>query len=224
MAEKPVGWFKAHGLSLALTALFLVSMVGQTVTGFLVNNEELREHGSAEIGFAEYLTSGHFVEATAENWESEFLQMACYVILTAMLYQRGSSESKEIGKRAAVDRDPRLSRDKPDAPWPVRRGGWAVKLYENSLSLAFLALFVVSFALHAAGGAREFNENAVAHGEPQLSTLGFMASSQFWFESFQNWQSEFLSLVAMVLLSIYLRQRGSPESKPVDAAHHETGG
>jgi hypothetical protein len=149
--------------------------------------------------------------------------MAMYVLLTAFLYQRGSAESKQIGKREEVDRDPRLARNKPGAPWPVRRGGWVLKVYESSLSLAFLLLFFVSFALHAAGGVVEYNADQAVHGGEQLSIAGYLATAQFWFESFQNWQSEFLSLVAMVVLSIFLRQRGSPESKPVDAPHHQTG-
>jgi hypothetical protein len=220
---KQFGWFHAHGLSLALGVLFLATMAGQTLTGWRVFNEDAREHGEMPLTIAAYMTSGHFYEATAENWESEFLQMTFYVLLTVFLYQRGSSESKKIGETEAVDRDPRLARLKPDAPWPVHRGGWLLKLYENSLSLAFLLLFLGSFAVHAVGGAAAYNQDAAAHGETPLSTVEFLASAQFWFESFQNWQSEFLSLVAMVILSIYLRQRGSPESKPVDAAHGETG-
>jgi hypothetical protein len=216
-------WLREHGLSLVLAALFVMTMAGQTLTGHRVFNAEAREHGQSASTLTAYVSSGHFFEATAENWESEFLQMAFYVLLTVFLYQRGSSESKKIGEREAVDRDPRLARDKPDAPWPVRRGGWVLKLYENSLSLVFLILFVGSFGIHALGGAAAYNEEAAAHGEMPLSILEFMASAQFWFESFQNWQSEFLSLVAMVTLSVYLRQRGSPESKPVDAPHHETG-
>jgi hypothetical protein len=217
------GWFHENGLSLALAALFVVTMVGQALTGYRVFNEDAREHGQSAVTLTSYLSSGHFYEATAENWESEFLQMAFYVLLTVFLFQRGSSESKKLGDQEAVDRDPRLAKDKSDAPWPVRRGGWVLRLYENSLSIAFLLLFIGSFTVHALGGAAAHNEEAVAHGEIPQSTLEYMASAQFWFESFQNWQSEFLSLVAMVLLSVYLRQRGSPESKPVDAPHRETG-
>ncbi|MGI8565610.1 MAG: DUF6766 family protein, partial [Pyrinomonadaceae bacterium] len=110
-----------------------------------------------------------------------------------------------------------------DAPWPVRRGGWVLKLYENSLALAFLLLFLISFALHAVGGAEEYSEEQLQHGEPAVSVLQFFATSRFWFESFQNWQSEFFSIGAMVVLSIFLRQKGSPESKPVDSPHGETG-
>jgi hypothetical protein len=214
---------RENGLSIVVFTLFLICMTGQVVSGHLQNNEDRREHGELPLDMRAYLTSGHFVEATAENWESEFLQMAAYVLLTVFLYQKGSSESKKLGEPEAVDRDPRAARLKPDAPWPVRRGGWVLRLYENSLVLAFLLLFVVSFVMHAYGGAREYNQDQLAHGAATITTLHFMGTSQFWFESFQNWQSEFLSLAAMAVLSIYLRQRGSPESKPVDAAHSDTG-
>jgi hypothetical protein len=217
-------WLRDHGLALATGGLFLLFMVGQTVTGYYVYTDQVLEHGGLESSFGQYLLSGHFLEATAENWESEFLQMAAYVLFTAVLYQRGSAESKKIGEPEEVDRDPRLFRDKPNAPWPVRRGGWVLAVYEYSLSIAFLLLFLVSFALHVIGGAAAHNQEALQHGEPAVSIGKYFASPQFWFESFQNWQSEFLSLVAMVVLSIYLRQRGSPESKPVDAAHDDTGG
>jgi hypothetical protein len=204
---------RENGLSIVVFALFLLCMVGQVSSGHLQYNEERRERGERALALSDYLTSGHFLEATAENWESEFLQMAAYVLLTVFLYQKGSSESKKLDEREAVDRDPRAARLKPDAPWPVRRGGWVLRLYENSLSIAFLLLFVASFALHACGGARE----------EDVTALQYMGTSKFWFESFQNWQSEFLSLAAMAVLSIFLRQRGSPESKPVDAAHSDTG-
>jgi hypothetical protein len=212
-----------NGLSIVLGALFLLFMAGQTLTGWYVFNDEQREHEQPAATLPDYLVSGHFLEATAENWESEFLQMAAYVLLTAFLFQRGSAESKKPDEAEPVDRDPRFYASKPGAPWPVKRGGWVLKLYENSLSIAFAALFLFSLALHAVGGVAQHNEEALAHGAELLSLGEFVRSSQFWFESMQNWQSEFLSLVAMVVLSIYLRQRGSPESKPVDAAHGDTG-
>jgi hypothetical protein len=215
--------FHPHGLSIVITVLFVVFMVGQTVAGLRAFNVDRLEHGQPEVDLGTYVQTGHFWEATAENWESEFLQMAAYVILTVFLFQVGSSESKKIDELEPVDRDPRLSKEKPDAPWPVRRGGWVLTIYENSLSLAFVSLFLISFALHALGGARAYNEEAAAHGGRSLSVGDFVMTSRFWFESFQNWQSEFLSLVGMVVLSIFLRQRGSPESKPVDAAHTDTG-
>jgi hypothetical protein len=212
-----------NGLSLTLGALFIVFLIGQALTGHRHHNEEQIQHGQDPVTLTEYLSSGAFIEATAENWESEFLQMAVYVLFTVFLYQRGSSESKKIGEAEAVDRDPRRSKHKADAPWPVRRGGWVLTLYSNSLALAFLLLFLISFIAHAIGGTRARNEEELAHGGPAISVLEYLQSSQFWFESFQNWQSEFLAIGLMVVLSIFLRQRGSPESKPVDAPHDETG-
>jgi len=216
---------RENGLSIALISLFLIFWVGQSVVGYREHNNEQREHGQTEIAFGPYLRSAHFWEATAENWESEFLQMFGYVILTAVLFQKGSSESKDPEKsEEPVDRDPRASRNKRDAPWPVRRGGWVLKLYEQSLSLAFLLFFLVSISLHALAGNLEYNQEQADHGEAGTrSVLQYVGSSQFWFESLQNWQSEFLAIASMVVLSIFLRQRGSPESKPVDAPHSETG-
>ena len=216
---------RQNGLSIVMGLLFLIFMGGQAVTGHLEYNEDQREHGQQPIGFTTYLASGHFLEATMENWESEFLQMFGFVILTTFLFQKGSAESKKLDEKEPVDRDPRKSHNKKDAPWPVRKGGFILKLYENSLSLIFLLLFLLSFALHAVGGVEEYNKGQREHGQPvETSTLAYMGTSSFWFESFQNWQSEFLSVGAMVVFSIFLRQRGSPESKPVDSPHDETGG
>jgi hypothetical protein len=214
-----------NGLSIVVLALFALFMVAQALTGARQYNDERREHGEPPVGLSDYLSSGHFLEATAENWESEFLQMAAYVLLTIGLYQKGSSESKLPGRKEPVDQDPRQvsGRALKEAPWPVRRGGWLLRIYEHSLSLAFLLLFLASFVLHAIGGARLHNVEQLQHGGQTITVAEFLATSQFWFESFQNWQSEFLSLVAMVVFSIWLRQRGSPESKPVHAPHDQTG-
>ena len=218
-------FLRDNGLSLVLFFCFFITFIaGQTYTGYLHNNEELRDHGRPAQGLGEYLAGSHFLEATMENFESEFLQMFAYVLLTAYLYQRGSSESKDPDKEEAVDRDPRLSKNKKDAPWPVRRGGFVLKLYENSLCIAFVILFLLSFYLHAVGGAGEYNQDQELHGRPErVTTFSYMSTSRFWFESFQNWQSEFMALAAMVYLTIWLRQWGSPESKPVDAPHSQTG-
>ncbi len=212
-----------NGLSIVLFGLFFLSLLGQSITGHSEFNDDQREHGQPQISYTEYLATGHFVEATFENWESEFLQMASYVVFTIFLYQKGSSESKPPDTIERVDVIPRKSRSEKDAPWPVRRGGWILKLYENSLSIAFVLLFLLSFALHALGGAREYSQEQAEHGAQAVSTLEYICTSRFWFESFQNWQSEFLSVGAMVLLSVFLRQKGSPESKPVDTPHGETG-
>jgi hypothetical protein len=216
--------FRNNGLSLVLAALFLFTMVGQTLTGWREYNNEQSEHAAESVALGEYLRSGHFWEATAENWESEFLQMAMFVVLTACLFQKGSAESKDPDEEHdPVDNDPSLSRHDPEAPWPVRKGGFVLWLYSNSLSIAFLILFLASFAVHAAKGAEEYSDEQRLHGQAAVTAVQYMGTSRFWFESFQNWQSEFLSLLAMVVFTIVLRQRGSPESKPVAAPHRESG-
>ena len=212
-----------NGLVLAALLLFLFSFTGQILTGHAVYNDEQEEHASPTITLVEYLRMGDFVEATAENWESEFLQMAVYVILTVFLFQRGSSESKTIEEPDPVDQRPEEARGDPDAPGPVRRGGAALWFYKHSLSLALFTLFVLSFLAHAVGGSEKFNQEQQQHGQAQVSVLGYLATSQFWFESFQNWQSEFMSVGVLVLFSVWLREQGSPQSKPVAAAHSDTG-
>ena len=213
-----------NGLSIVLFVLFFLSVAGQSLTGHKEYNDDQSRHGQPTIGYAQYLKTGHFIEAVFENWESEFLQMAAYVVLTVFLYQKGSAESKEPGRLEEVDVLPAEPDMPEDAPWPVRRGGWALKLYENSLGLAFLLLFIASFLLHAIGGVEEYNQDHFEHkgAGRALTAFEYMATSRFWFESFQNWQSEFLSVFAMVVLSIFLRQRGSPESKSVYAPHSDT--
>jgi len=216
--------FRDNGLSIVLGLLFLLSLVGQAAAGMYAYNEDQQEHGQPAVTFVDYLASSHFLEAVAENWESEFLQMFAFVVLTACLFQKGSAESKDPDKEEPVDRDPRKTRKKKDVPWPVRKGGLILTLYQYSLSLAFLIFFLIAFTLHAIGGAAEYNANQREHGSTEVvSTIQYMETSRFWFESFQNWQSEFLAVGAMVVLSIFLRQRGSPESKPVDSPHSETG-
>jgi hypothetical protein len=176
------------------------------------------------IAFTQYLQTGAFGEAVFENWESEFLQMGLYVILTVFLFQRGSSESKDPDKKEEVDNEPSHSQQNQNAPLPVRKGGILLRLYNYSLSIAFMGLFFISFAGHAIFGLRAYNDEALEHGQRATTLFGYVSSSQFWFESFQNWQSEFLAILCIVVLSIWLRQKGSPESKPVAAPHSSTGG
>jgi hypothetical protein len=215
---------RENGLSIVLFLLLVLFLAGQAVSGMFTYNEEQQQHGQPTVDFIGYLATPHFLEATMENWESEFLQMFAFVVLTAFLFQKGSAESKKLDEDEPVDRDPRKSRNKKNAPWPVRKGGLILTLYEYSLSLAFLLLFLAAFTLHAIGGAREYNQSQQEHGSgEEVSTVEYMGTSRFWFESFQNWQSEFMAVGAMVVLSIFLRQRGSVESKPVDSPHNETG-
>jgi hypothetical protein len=212
-----------NGLLLACFGLFVVFFVGMIASGTAVYNDEQIEHGSpSDLSVWQYLATGDFVEATFENWESEFLQMGMYIVLTAYLYQRGSSESKPLDRRAPQDQDPRSAPLTPHTPWPVRRGGWVLTAYENSLAVAFFVLFFASWALHALGGSRAYSEELVAHGRPAVTVWRYVTTSQFWFESMQNWQSEFIAVAAIVGLSIFLRQRRSAESKPVADPHRET--
>ena len=198
-----------NGLLIACLGLFALFFVGMIVAGAATYNQEQRDHGSQEqVSVFMYLRTGDFVEATFENWESEFLQMGMYIVLTAFLYQKGSSESKPIDERAPQDQDPREVTTNPSTPWPVRRGGWVLFLYEHSLAIAFFALFLASMVLHAMGGVNAFNEEQSQHGEAAISVWRYATTSQFWFESMQNWQSEFIAVAAIVGLSIFLRQRG----------------
>jgi membrane protein implicated in regulation of membrane protease activity len=215
--------WKGNGLAIVLFTLFVLFLGAQSATGWRTYNNDQIEHGEPTTSYPGYLTTGHFVEATFENWESEFLQMASYILLTIWLVQRGSSESKPLEGDPEIDADPRDEAGKDGVPGPVRAGGWRLRLYEHSLSIAFTILFLLSILLHALGGAREYSAEQVAHGQPPVGVAAFVTTSAFWFQSFQNWQSEFLAVGLLVVLSIFLRQRGSPESKPVAAPHSKTG-
>jgi hypothetical protein len=216
-------WVKDHGLLLANIALFLIFFGGMIVSGAQNYSEDQLAHGEPAVTVIEYLGTGQFLEATFENWESEFLQMGMYVILTVFLFQKGSSESKPMDDDAPQNEDPRDAKVKDNTPWPVKRGGMVLKLYEHSLSILFLLLFLGSMTLHAAGGVEDYNEEQATHGQPGVTFAGYLATSRFWFESFQNWQSEFLAVAVLVGASVYLREKGSPESKPVAEPHYETG-
>ena len=216
-------WIRDRALTLVLMTMFLVFLSGQFVTGLNEYNATQAEHGEPVVAMSEYLTTGHPWEATFENWESEFLQMAVFVLLTTFLIQKGSPESRRPEVKELVDADPRDFVNEPDVPWPVKRGGWILSIYEHSLGLAFILLFGISWIGHALGGFATFAADEVSHGQPRPELTEYLVSSRFWFESFQNWQSEFLAIAAMVWFAVYLRQRWSPESKPVHAPHDETG-
>jgi hypothetical protein len=215
-------FLRDNGLSITMFSLFLVFLVAQSIAGYKANNSDNEQHRQPRESYVEYVTSGGFVEATFENWESEFLQMGAYVVLTALLIQKGSPESKKPDGDPA-DADPREKPDAPGTPGPVRRGGLVLSMYEHSLSLALFGLFVFSLVLHALGGHAELNQQQVEHGAAPVSLWSFVTGSEFWFQSMQNWQSEFLAVATLTVLAIFLRQRGSPESKPVAAPHSQTG-
>lgn len=210
-----------NSLSIVFLVLFVLALAGQFFTGYTTHNKERQEEGQRELALAGYLQSGHFIQATFENWESEFLQMALFVVLTIFLYQKGSSESKALEEGEEVDREP--SPDREGAPWPVRTGGIILAVYKHSLTIVLFILFILSFLVHLYGSLKDENEHLAGKGLPPEPLGKYITESRFWFESFQNWQSEFLSVFAIVVLSIFLRQKGSPQSKPVDAPHSETG-
>jgi len=208
--------------SLTITFLFLavITIIAQVLTGLHQYNSFLIEQHQSPIGILPYFRSGHFIEATFENWESEFLQMALFVWLTVFLRQKGSSESKKLSGKEDVDRQPK---NHPNAPWPVRKGGIILSVYKHSLSVSLMLLFLISFFLHWYGSNKDFNEQQILEGKTAETMITYLSNSRLWFESFQNWQSEFLSVFAIIFLSIYLREIGSPQSKPVDAPNSETG-
>ena len=211
-------FLRDNGLTLVLLAIFLVTLIGQAVTGWLVWRGEMARHGAALPGFLAYLSGAHFLSSLFENWESEFLQMSGYVMLTAVLYQRGSAESKDPDRPAAVDAPP-----DPQAPPLLRKGAALRWLYAHSLGLALASLFVFSFIGHWLASAETAGIQAALHGEAAKTRFEYLGQPELWFESFQNWQSEFFSTAALVVMSIFLRQQGSPESKPVNAPHSQTG-
>lgn len=214
-------WIRNNNLSLTFLVLFVLALAGQFVTGYNESNEQRKEEGQHSIPMSEDLYSGHFIQATFENWESEFLQMALFVVLTIFLKQKGSSESKKFDGAEEVDRTP--SPERAGAPWAVKKGGVVLKIYQHSLSLALGLLFIFSFVFHFYGSLKEENEHLSLKQLPLQSASEYFFGSRFWFESLQNWQSEFLSVFAIVILSVYLRQKGSPQSKPVDAPDSFTG-
>jgi len=213
--------FRNNGLSIVVFVLFIFSLTGQIVTGLSEHNQEIAEMGGKPVGIREYLSSGHFLQSTFENWESEFLQMGLFLIFTMFLYQKGSAESKDPDKEEEVDREPNPK--KRGAPWPVKKGGWILSVYKHSLCYTFTLLFLLSFYIHWKGSLKDYNEEQLLKHLPVKGAVEYLSNSRFWFESFQNWQSEFLSILAMVVLSIFLREQGSPESKPVDAPNSQTG-
>lgn len=215
-------FLKNNGLTLVLVVLFALSILGQWFTGWRVAIEDAVRHGQHADSIWDYARSPQFLSSVFENWESEFLQMSAYVILTAFLVQKGSAESKDPDEPPR-DSELALQANKSGAPKILRWGRVWRALYARSLGIALGALFVISFVIHWTQSAQVAAEEALSHGQAPSTLLEYLFDPQLWFESFQNWQSEFLSTAVLVVLSIYLRQRESPESKPVAAPHAKTG-
>jgi hypothetical protein len=217
---------RENGLGIFFGVLFLGALVGQAIAGHNGYNEDQITHGGQAISFGRYLTSSAFGQSVMENWQSEYLQFTLYILATVWLVQRGSPESKELDKAGREsDQDQKLGRhSSAKSPLWARAGGIRTAIYSNSLLILMGLIFFWSWFAHSVTGWSEFNSDQLEHGEHGVSWLSFIGSSTFWEQTLQNWQSEFLAIASMVVFSIYLRQRGSPESKPVGEPHDSTSG
>lgn len=215
-------FIRNNALSIIFLLLFVLFLIALSLTGYRHENNQLDAHGQPQQSYASYLRGADFAEAVFENWESEFLQMGALVVLTIWLKQKGSADSKRLHGKEAVDTNSRYSIIHASS-WRTRRKAFAHAIYSNSLSTALFALFAFSFVAHGLSGTAAANQEALQHGEAQQSVLQYMHSAQFWFESFQNWQSEFLAVGSLLVLSVFLRQRKSPESKTIGAPNSKTG-
>jgi len=211
-------FLREHSLTLVFGGLFLAALVGQLFAGQADYNERQTALGQPELPLGSYLFSADFLVDVVENWQSEYLQFFLYVTATVWLIQRGSPESKPADKAGPdTDENQQLGRHTTkDSPKWARSGGWRTTIYSNSLGLAMLVLFLFSWSMQWVAGWYANNSDPLAE---KLSLGGYFLSADFWNRSLQNWQSEFLAIASMAILSVYLRQRGSPESKPVGAAH-----
>jgi hypothetical protein len=218
-------FLRHNGLSIAFGLLFLGALIGQAISGWEVFNNEQDDHGGDHISFLRYLTSSHFGSAVMENWQSEYLQFTLYILLTIWLLQRGSPESKELHKAGREsEKDQKLGEHAEQrSPLWARVGGVRTFLYSNSLLLAMGAIWITSWFAQSVTSRSDFNAERLSHQQDPISWTAYLGTADFWEKTLQNWQSEFLAVGSMAILSVYLRQRGSPESKPVGAPHDATG-
>jgi hypothetical protein len=218
-------WVRDQSLSLFFLALFVVTLAGQSVAGWKSYNEQQLEHDSPTVTYARYLVSSDYGQAVTENWQSEYLQFVMFIMATIWLVQRGSNESKQISDigRESDEKQKVGPHAKPKSPLWAKVGGWRTALYSNSLVLVMLVIFFGSWFGQSVTGWTEYNADQRDHDESTVSWAGYMTRPDFWENTLQNWQSEFLAVGTMAVYTIYLRQRGSPESKPVGAPHDETG-
>ncbi len=218
-------FLKHNGLSLAFLGLFLGALVGQAFAGHADFNEEQLRHGDPEISLARYVVSSEFGTAVMENWQSEYLQFTLFVLLTVWLLQRGSPESKELDKAGPEsDQQQRLGpHARQNSPRWAKVGGIRTRLYENSLLLVMGAIWIGTWFAQSVTGVTEYNSERLDHQMDGVSWGQYLGTADFWEKTLQNWQSEFLAVGSMAILAVYLRQRGSPESKPVGAPHTATG-
>jgi hypothetical protein len=214
-----------NGLGLGFGALFLLTLVAQAVAGAAEYDEQQAAAGLDRISLLQYVATADFAVDVAENWQSEFLQFLLFILATVWLVQRGSPESKaldDVGRGS--DEEQRVgAHARPDSPPWVRAGGWRLRVYSHSLVIAMGTIFLGSWTAQSVAGWSTYSEEQLRQRMPPVDWLGYLATPDFWSRTFQNWQSEFLAVGAMAVLSTYLRERGSPESKPVGDPHGATG-
>ncbi|TYB66103.1 hypothetical protein FXF51_18085 [Nonomuraea sp. PA05] len=218
-------WLKENSLALAFLIMFVLAVGGQAVAGMMQFNDQQAANGSEPVSLPQYVTSSAFAVDVSENWQSEYLQFFLFIMLTVWLVQRGSPESKEPHKAGAEsDEDQQIGpyADADSPAWAKVRG-FRLWLFSNSLGLVMGTIFVLSWLAQSVAGQAAYNADRLGDLRDPVSWGAYVTSPEFWDRSLQNWQSELLAVLSMVVLSIYLRQRGSPESKPVGAAHASTG-
>jgi hypothetical protein len=218
-------FLRENSLSLVFLLFFVLAVAGQAFAGWHDFNDQALAHQESTISLGRYLTSSSFGNALLENWQSEYLQFTLYILLTVWFVQRGSPESKEPGKEGGESDEEQLIGEhaRPDSPRWARFTDWRGRLYANSLVIVMVTIWLLSWFGQSVTGWSNYNSDQITHHQPTVNWLGYLASADFWQATLQNWQSEFLAVGSMASLSIYLRQRGSPESKAVGAPHHATG-
>jgi hypothetical protein len=223
--ESRAGFLRSNSLSIFFLTIFLLALVGQSVAGYKEYNESQLDHEESQITYGRYVTSSHFGQAVAENWQSEYLQFVLYILATIWFVQRGSPESKKWRDRGreGADEQEMGSEARPDAPGAAKReGGMYRLLYSNSLLLWMGLIWIASWFAQSVTGWSTYNSDQLGHGEAGTNWIGYLQTPDFWEATLQNWQSEFLAVGSMAIFAVYLRQRGSPESKPVGSPHDET--
>ncbi|MBA3264250.1 MAG: hypothetical protein H0T69_17640 [Thermoleophilaceae bacterium] len=218
-------FLKHNGLSVFFLALFLAALVGQAFAGHADFNEGQLRHGDPTMSMGRYVLSSAFGTAVLENWQSEYLQFTLFILTTIWLLQRGSPESKPLNRAGREsDQDQKVGpHARKDSPGWAKVAGFRRVLYENSLLVVMAAIWVGSWFAQSITGVNEYNTGRLDHHQLPVSWLNYLGRPDFWEKTLQNWQSEFLAVGSMAILAVYLRQRGSPESKPVGAPHEATG-
>src|SRR4051794_35861080 len=218
-------FLKHNGLSIFFLVLFLGALFFQAVAGHADFNEDQDMHGNPHMSFGRYVLSSQFGSAVLENWQSEYLQFTLFILTTVWLLQRGSPESKELDKagRESDEQQQVGPHAHPRSPAWAKVDGIRRAVYENSLLIVMTAIWIGSWFAQSVTGVTRYNTERLDHHLLPVSWFDYLGRADFWERTLENWQSEFLAVGSMAILAVYLRQRGSPESKPVGAPHETTG-